>query len=161
PTLFRPRRAAACAQRGHALELNPKFVRALRVLAELHLEAERPAEAEAALRRAIDIAPEYPDLHFLLGKALEAQAASPRDTLYADVRSAGAPSALQEDAIAAYQEAVRLNSGYLEARIALGLALVRGGEAQRAREELGAVLRIDPYHPLARAIADPALVAEL
>jgi len=41
----------------------------VRVLAELHLEAERPAEAEAALRRAIDGAAEYPGLQCLLAKA--------------------------------------------------------------------------------------------
>jgi tetratricopeptide (TPR) repeat protein len=158
------KREAACAQLEHALELNPRFVRALRVLAELRLEADRPAEAEDALRRAIAVAPEYPDLHFLLGKALEAQAAPPRDTPYAEARGSSerfALTAAHTEAIASYQEAVRLNSGYLEARLALGLALVRGGEAQRAREELGAVLRIDPYHPLARAMADPALVGEL
>jgi protein O-GlcNAc transferase len=94
------------------------------------------------LRRAIAVAPDYPDLHFLLGRALEARRVS-------------------SEAIASYQEAVRLNSGYLEARVALGLALVRCGDAERARGELGAVLLIDPYHPLARAIADPALVSEL
>jgi hypothetical protein len=61
----------------------------------------------------------------------------------------------------AYRNAVSRNLGDLDARVDLALALTRTGEIAAARQEFEAVLKIDPFHALARAFADPTLVAEL
>lgn len=124
------------------LALCPRSIRARLLLAELRLQRNLPALAEQQLRAALEAMPEHPDVHHLLGHALAAQG-----------RNA--------EAAVAYRNAVSRNAGDLEARATLGLLLIRTGEVAAARLEFEQVLRVDPFHAVARAFVDPGLVPDL
>jgi len=125
-----------------AVQLQEGFVRALMALARLELlESNLPA-AEDCLRQALARQPRYPDLHFMLGQCLEKQQKV-------------------EEAVKSYECALMGNPCYVDARLALGMLLLKGGDARRGRAEMGEVLQLDPTHPVAKAFADPHLLQEL
>ncbi len=125
-----------------AVALRPDFVPAVRELARLEIGEGEFAAAESALRPALEAEPAVADLHFLLGQALEGQGR-------------------RSEAIGSFERTLALDASHREGRLALGMALLRQGDAEKGRMEMGRALRSDPGHPLARAIADPGLLEEL
>lgn len=126
--------AAAIAQYRRALEISPR-------LAGLHFELgqvilasskDEPArrEAEKEFRLALADDPADANSHYLLGEI-------------AWLRSK------PEVALEEYQEAVRLQPGFVDARIALGRALTTLGRAQEAIQEEAEAVRLDPQNEAA------------
>ncbi|MBK8231837.1 MAG: tetratricopeptide repeat protein [Candidatus Eisenbacteria bacterium] len=136
------RTSEARAHLERAVALQPRFVRALEALARIELSEGDPNQAVSLIARALEQAPHYPDLHYLSGRALEMLGR-------------------EREAELAYQAAIDRHHGYIDARVALGLSLLKSGEVARGRAEMEQVLRIDPVHPVARAFADPDLIDQL
>jgi tetratricopeptide (TPR) repeat protein len=116
------------------------------------------AEAERALRRALELRPGA-DVHANLGATLHAlgrfeeAAESCRQALRLDPRNASAHNNLgvalfahgrREEALAAHRQAVALDPRSLDANFSLGAALFKCGEFAAAREALERTLALDP-----------------
>lgn len=90
---------------------------------------------------------------------LPGEAASDSATLDSFERSAAAfadglalaERGLDEDAVHSYQEAVRLDGGFVEAMVNLARIRLRQGQPERAREWLDRALRTAPGYPPAHA----------
>lgn len=89
------------------------------------LDAGRPAEARAALERALEIAPDSPLAHNKLGLVLIAQ---------------GKPA----EAAREFAAAARIEPTYVEARINNGYSLAQAGQVDAAGEEFAAATRLQP-----------------
>ena len=117
-----------------AMQLNPKLAdaEAHSNLGTLLQKIGRAAEAEAYIRRAIELSPGFADAHLNLGNALER---------------------LQRpnEAIVEYQEAVRLAPGWAEARNNLGQGLAERGRYDEAIPQFEEALRLNPSLDQARA----------
>lgn len=106
-----------------------------------------PAQAAAALEKAINLQPRYADVHMSLGR------------VYADMGRVG-------DARVSYGRALGINPGYLKARFLLAKSFSDAGENERAIEELGKSLSnapsffADQVNDLARLIRNDASVEE-
>jgi tetratricopeptide (TPR) repeat protein len=90
------------------------------------VKLEAGGEPEAGLeqlRRAAEVSPHYPDIHFRLGGLLERLG-----------RLAGASGE--------YEAAVDANEEYLDARVALGFCLLKAGEKARATEAFRQAMKI-------------------
>ena len=59
--------AEAIAENERAVEINPKFIRALVKLGELYQKTDRSADAKTRLERAVAAGAEYADVYYLLG----------------------------------------------------------------------------------------------
>lgn len=77
--------------------------------------------------------PEFPDLHNLLGVAYDNEE-------------------MTDDAIEEFEQALHLNSGYLDARLNLGLALFERGRDREAEAHLRRVVAAQPHHELAQSV---------
>jgi tetratricopeptide (TPR) repeat protein len=82
-----------------------------------------PEEGVEQLRRAAEVSPGFPDIHFRLGRLLESME-----------RSA--------EAVQEYKEAIRRNQNYLEAHVALGFCLLRAGDRAAAAEAFRGALEV-------------------
>jgi superkiller protein 3 len=96
--LGRPSEAIVEAER--ALVINPRFVNALLLLAQLYARTDRSADAVARLEEAIAAGGDYPDIHYLLGRLCQWMGSIDR-------------------ARSSYRRALELNAQYQEAREAL------------------------------------------
>ena len=107
--------------------------------AERHEEAKEMAKAVEEYRQALELTPDYPDIHFRMG------------ALYARF-------GMSLESMEAYRRALAIHSGYLEARIQLAfLLLADGRQAEAAREfEAARGLSIraieDPYRKATEAL---------
>lgn len=114
--------AAACFER--ALELKPDYDEALNNLGVIALERDDPALAESLFRRAIEVRPTYGNAMSNLASALASQRRlaeatewqlkafqwmEPDATLYADLGTLMAAQGEMDKAVAAYEQAVRLD----------------------------------------------------
>jgi len=97
------------------------------------LRAGNYAAAIAALQELLRLHPDFPDLHHLLGVAYDAEQ-------------------MIDDAIEEFEQALRLNAAYVEARINLALALCRRGRDAEAERHLRRVIQQEPQHELARSL---------
>ncbi len=106
-----------------------------------------PAEAAAALEKAIILQPRYADVHMHLGR------------IYADLGRAA-------EARESFGRALAINPGYLKARFLLAKSFSDAGESERAIEELGKSLSsapsffADQVNDLARLIRNNAPAEE-
>ncbi|MBN2561818.1 MAG: tetratricopeptide repeat protein [Phycisphaerae bacterium] len=94
------RTESAIMEADRAVEINPRYVRALIQLGRLHAQTDRSAEAIDRLRAAIDSGGDYPDVHLMLGELYSA---------------GGEP----EQARTEYRRALELNADYSRAQSAL------------------------------------------
>jgi tetratricopeptide (TPR) repeat protein len=117
-----------------ALDKAPRAAGLQAQLGALLAERGRPAEAEAPLRRAVEL---DPSLH---------EAWDRLSTLYLDRRDLG-------NAAAAHRELIRLRPGYVPAYLRLGAILVRQQQWRAAREMLDEARRRDAQAPI-----DPQLL---
>jgi len=110
-------------------------------------------EADTAieqLRAASEVSPDFPDIHFRLGRLFEELGRT-------------------DEAIAAYRRAIGCGPRYLDARVYLGFCLLRAGRADESATAFGEALELKKSMldgPFAQAIerldeGDPARAAEL
>lgn len=117
---------ASWAAARRALECDERYVPALLALVRTSLRQNRKELAESILTQAINI------------DGSNAEALFIRGTLYRDQ-----PGRLRE-ALEAFQRAVELRPDYVEARIALGLQLLAGGNYPQAIDQFESALRLAP-----------------
>ena len=109
-----------------ALKCDERFVPALIALVKASRAQGRDELADSILDQALEVNPQVAELHFLDGDRLKKE-----------------PGQLRE-AMAAYQRAVELRPDYAEARMALGVQLLAGGNYQGALEHFQAASTLVP-----------------
>jgi Tfp pilus assembly protein PilF len=87
--------------------------------------------AQAELKKALSLNPNYPDLHNLLGIA------------YAN-------KGMADDAILEFETALKIHPGYLKARLNIALTLYEKGALEASMQNLKVVLELDPENELAK-----------
>ena len=112
-----------------ALKCDERFVPALIALVKASRVQGRDELADSILEQAMEVDPDVAELHFLRGEKLEAE-----------------PGELRE-AMAAYERAIQLRPSYAEARMALGIQLLAGGNYPAALSHFQAAERLVPTLP--------------
>ena len=112
-----------------ALKCDERFVPALIALIKASRAQGRDELADSILEQAMQVDPDVAELHFLRGVRLEAE-----------------PGQLRE-AMAAYERATQLRPNYAEARMALGIQLLAGGNYPAALSHFQAAERLVPTLP--------------
>jgi tetratricopeptide (TPR) repeat protein len=114
-----------------ALKCDERFVPALVALVKVSRAQGRDELADSILDQALEIDPDRAELHYLDGERLRTE-----------------PGRLGE-ALAAYQRAVELRPDYAEARMALGIQMLAGGNYQEALAHFQAAAALVPTLPAA------------
>ena len=109
-----------------ALKCDERFVPALIALLKASRAQGRDELADSILDQALEVDPQIAELHFLDGERLKTE-----------------PGRLRE-AMAAYERAVQLRPSYAEARMALGIQLLAGGNYPGALSHFQAAERLVP-----------------
>ena len=150
----------------HALDVNPRSFAAYSHLASMANEANRPDEAIALIKQAIDIRPDAAR-HSIYAEALRrkgdtvAAMAAYREALRQDETYATALANLAvmlaeagrlDEAIPLARRAVDVEPHVAQNRFNLALMYLNHNQPEPARRELEAVLRLDPNHPGAREL---------
>lgn len=125
--------AEAFAQEAVALKTN--YTEALLFLAQLAVASGRTDEAIANVRTIIAYEPRNAARYYQLGVLLST-------------------TADRVEAIGAFEQAIRLNPGYANARYLLGLAYAANGQTDEALAQLLAVLALDPQNQQVQAAID-------
>ena len=112
-----------------ALKCDERFVPALIALAKASRAQGRDELADSILDQALQVDSQVAELHFLDGERLKTE-----------------PGRLRV-AMAAYERAVQLRPGYAEARMALGIQLLAGGNYPGALSHFQAAERLVPTLP--------------
>jgi len=112
-----------------ALKCNERFVPALIALVKASRAQGRDELADSILEQALEVDPRVAELHFMSGQKLQAE-----------------PGRLRE-AMAAYERAIQLRPDYAEARMALGVQLLAGGNYAGALANFQAAERLVPTLP--------------
>lgn len=112
-----------------ALKCDERFVPALIALIKASRAQGRDELADSILEQALEIDPGVAELHFFRGEQLENE-----------------PGRLRE-ALQAYERAVQLRPSYVEARMALGVQLLAGGNYPGALSHFQAAERLVPTQP--------------
>lgn len=112
-----------------ALKCDERFVPALIALVKASRAQGRNELADSILDQAMEVDSEFAELHFLQGERLRAE-----------------PGRLRE-AMAEYERAVQLHPNYAEARMALGIQLLAGGNYPSALSHFQAAARLVPTLP--------------
>jgi tetratricopeptide (TPR) repeat protein len=112
-----------------ALRCDERFVPALIALVKASQAQGRDELADSILAQAMQVDPDVAELHFLKGESLAAE-----------------PGQLRE-AMASYERAVQLRPNYAEARMALGIQLLAGGNYPAALSHFQAAQRLVPTLP--------------
>lgn len=112
-----------------ALKCDERFVPALIALVKASRAQGRDELADSILAQAMEVDRNVAELHFLQGERLAAE-----------------PGQLRE-AMAAYERAIQLRSNYAEARMALGIQLLAGGNYPAALSHFQAAERLVPTLP--------------
>ena len=112
-----------------ALKCDERFVPALIALVKASRAQGRDELADSILAQAMEVDRNVAELHFLQGERLAAE-----------------PGQLRE-AMAAYERAIQLRPNYAEARMALGIQLLAGGNYPAALSHFQAAERLVPTLP--------------
>jgi tetratricopeptide (TPR) repeat protein len=112
-----------------ALKCDEKFVPALIALSKASRAQGRDELADSILDQALQIDPDVAELHFLDGERLKSEPGRLRDSM------------------AAYERAVQLRPDYAEARMALGIQLLAGGNYESALGHFEAARQLVPTLP--------------
>jgi len=112
-----------------ALKCNERFVPALIALVKASRAQGRDELADSILEQAMEVDSQVAELHFMRGQTLQAE-----------------PGGLRE-AMAAFERAVQLRPDYAEARMALGIQLLAGGNYDGALAHFQAAERLVPTLP--------------
>ena len=150
----------------HGLQVNPRSFAAYSHLASIENEANHPDEAIALIRHAIDIRPDaarysiYAEALRRKGKTDEAiaayRAALRQDDRYpaalANLAAMLAEQGRLDEAIPLARRAVEAEPHSTQNRFNLALMYLNSNQPALAREQLDAVLRLDPDHAGAREL---------
>lgn len=112
-----------------ALKCNERFVPALIALVKASRAQGRDELADSILEQAMEVDSQVAELHFMRGETLQAE-----------------PGGLRE-AMAAFERALQLRPDYAEARMALGIQLLAGGNYDGALAHFQAAERLVPTLP--------------
>jgi tetratricopeptide (TPR) repeat protein len=112
-----------------ALKCDERFVPALIALVKASHAQGRDELADSILEQAMQVDPQVAELHFLRGEKLKTEPGR------------------QREAMAAYERAVQLRPNYAEARMALGIQLLAGGNYPNALVHFQAAERLVPTLP--------------
>jgi len=112
-----------------ALKCDERFVPALVALVKASRAQGRDELADSILEQAMQVDPQVAELHFLQGERLKTEPGR------------------QREAMAAYERAVQLRPNYAEARMALGIQLLAGGNYPGALSHFQAANRLVPTLP--------------
>jgi tetratricopeptide (TPR) repeat protein len=112
-----------------ALKCDERFVPALIALVKASRAQGRDELADSILEQAMQVDPDVAELHLLRGEKLEAESGQLRE------------------AMAAYERAIQLRPNYAEARMALGIQLLAGGNYPAALSHFQAAERLVPTLP--------------
>ncbi len=112
-----------------ALKCDERFVPALIALTKVSRAQGRDELADSILDQALEVDPNRAELHYLDGERLKTE-----------------PGRLRE-ALAAYEKAVELRPDYAEARMALGIQMLAGGNYQDALAHFQAAAALVPTLP--------------
>jgi len=141
------------------LEHNPNDVRALHLMGTLLIQKRQPALAAAALQQAARLAPQSPDIQFVLGEALRmngdasgAEAAYRKSVALRPLfppahNGLGLALVLQgklESAVLAWQRGIQLKADYAEAHANLGAALAQLKKPSEAAPILRRAVELNP-----------------
>jgi len=150
----------------HGLEVNPRSFASYSHLASMANEANRPDEAIALIRRALDIRPDAAR-HSIYAEALRRKGdtaaamsayreALRRDDAYppalANLAVMLAEQNRLDEAIPLARRAVAVEPHAAQNRFNLALMYLNNGDAAAARRELEEVVRLDPNHAGAREL---------
>jgi tetratricopeptide (TPR) repeat protein len=153
-----PPKAAAAAEK--AIAIDPELADAHLLLAELHLDADRDADAKAEIDKVLAVNPADAEAHALRGAmayvkddkaTFDREMATALDTnpAYGEAyRLTGELAASHyrfEEAAAMAQKAVALDPSNWRAAGDLGMHLLRTGDEAGARQALDRSFRADPY----------------
>ncbi|MGO9272586.1 MAG: tetratricopeptide repeat protein [Terriglobia bacterium] len=149
-------------------QVGPESAQMHRILAQAQQSQDDFAGAIAQYRKALEIDPALPGLHFELGQAILANSTDEparqeaekelRLALVEDPRDANSEYMMGEiewlrtkpqDALQHYSEAVRLRPDFVDARVALGKVLTALGRADEALQQLSEAVRLDPQNEVA------------
>lgn len=117
-----------------------------------NLEAGRLGHAEAEIKKVLGLTPNDPVAHYLYGQLHEKRAAESKDP--AEARR------LDERAMAAYEEAARLDPTYADPFRAAGILRYKAGEKDRALSAFRQYLKLKPDAPDAQQVKDYILEIE-
>jgi Tfp pilus assembly protein PilF len=153
-----PPKAAVAAEK--AISIDPQLADAHLLLAELHLDADRDADARAEIDKVLAFNPAHPRAHALRAAMAyvkddtptfdrEIAAALDTNPSYGEAyRIAGELAASHyrfEEAVALAQKAAALDPTNSRAASDLGMHLLRTGDETGARQTLERAFRADPY----------------
>jgi len=167
-TAYRAYSDLAARQLTKLAQVAPESAQMHQVLAQLSASQDDFVEAIAQYRKALEIDPELPGVHFELGQMILANSTdeSARDqaerefhlALAADPDNAECEYLLGEiewlrskprEALQHYNRALALRPGYVDAHIAAGKALARLGDSQGALQQLLQAVALDPQSAVA------------
>jgi tetratricopeptide (TPR) repeat protein len=151
----------SAARLSEAIQLAPQDERARVALADVLVEAGRPAEAEQALTSTVAVIPDSGQAHFRLGQLHLSQSLFPPavhelesaaalnplvglDRLYEMLGGAYASQASFDNAVTAYLARIDVNPNNADAHKALGEIYALQGRHDEALAEFAATLLIDP-----------------
>ncbi len=117
-----------------------------------NLRIGRFGNAEAELKKVLDLTPNDPVAHYLTGQIIEKRSAEAKDRAAADRQL--------DRALEAYEEAARLDPGYADPYRAIGILRYKNGEKEEALRAFHRYLELKPDAPDARQIKDYILELE-
>ena len=146
----------------------PESAQMHRILAQAQQSQDNFSSAIAQYRRALELDPRLPGLHFELGQSILANSTDEparqeaqkefRLALADDPTDANSQYMLGEiewlrtkprEALEHYSDAVRLRPDFVDAHIAMGKALTSLGQADEALQQLSEAVRLDPQNEVA------------
>ena len=152
----------------HLAQVAPESAQMHHILAQAQQSQDDFTGAIAQYRKALELDPALPGLHFELGQAILANSTDEparqqaekelQQALAEDPGDANSEYMLGEiawlradpqEALKHYAEAVRLRPDFVDARVALGKAMTSLGKADEALGQLSEALRLDPQNEVA------------
>ncbi len=112
----------------------------------------RLGTAEAGLGKVLDLTPNDPVAHFLTGQIAEKRAAEAKDRARAD--------RFEDEALQAYEEAVRLDPPYADPHRAIGVLRYKSADTEGALRAFRRYLELKPDAPDAQQVKDYILELE-
>lgn len=167
-TAYRTYTELAAQTLSHLAQVAPESAQMYRILAQAQESQDDFVGAIAQYRKALELNPTLPGLHFELAQAILAKSTDEpsrqeaekelQQALVEDPGDANSQYMLGEiawlranpqEALKHYAQAVRLQPDFVEARVALGKALTNLGRADEAFQQLSEAIRLDPQNEVA------------